>query len=372
MKHPILYHQGKHGEVRQWEVWTKEDVIYTKYGVVGGVLQTSHKRATGKNIGRSNQTSPEQQAMLEATSMWNKKIESKYTDDINKVDAVQTDRLRPMLAKAYDDTKKNQIKYPAYSQPKLDGLRCIARKENGKVLLTSRNNKPYNLPHIEEELAWLPEEVPVANDLILDGEIYVHGMTFQEITRLAKKWRPDESTALEYHVYDIPSEETWEVRSANLLLSLKESDHVKLVQCSSITDDKSLWTEHYKAIAAGYEGIIVRNPDGLYRWGYRSSDLIKVKLFDDDEFEVLEIKQGIGKMEGRAVFVCKNNTTEDTFECTIKASLDERARIYRNRKDFIGSKLTVKFFGRTDANIPRFPVGKGFRDKKDFPCQQQK
>lgn len=75
---PPLYHQAKSGKIHVWRVWTEGDTIVTEHGQVDGEKLTARKRATPKNVGRSNETTAEEQARLEAKSMWQKKRDHKY------------------------------------------------------------------------------------------------------------------------------------------------------------------------------------------------------------------------------------------------------------------------------------------------------
>jgi len=373
IKLPILYHQAKGGDLRQWQVWTDGKYIVTEYGQVGGKLQQSQKTAEGKNLGRANATSPAEQAELEAKSLWNYKVERKYSE--TPEGAKETLPL-PMLAHSFKGTKKKKFIYPAHSQPKLDGVRCLAaRDETGEITLTSRQGKPWHLPIIAAQLdTWLPD------DMMLDGEVYIHGMSCQKITSLARSANPDgksykeASAELVYHVYDMPVFDgceilTWEERAIALYgtRGLTESESVHSVQVDSVKNEADLWAMHGKYISEGYEGAILRGLQGQYLWGYRSADLLKVKQFQDAEFQVLDARDGKGKMKGCVVFICRNDLTDATFECTMKVTMDERRRMYEQRDQYIGQQLTVRFFDRTDDQIPRFPVGIVFRDTIDLP-----
>jgi len=204
MKLPILYHKAKGGDLRQWQVWTEGDNIVTEYGQVGGQLQRSRKVAEGKNLGKKNETTPVEQAKLEAQSLHKHKLDRKYAETPEEA---QEQLPLPMLAHAYKGSKKKKFEWPAHIQPKLDGVRCLAQRDaDGSIALTSRQGKPWVIPHIAEQLdGWLEEGT------VLDGEIYVHGESCQRITSWAKSADPngksykEESLRLVYSVYDMPS-----------------------------------------------------------------------------------------------------------------------------------------------------------------------
>jgi DNA ligase-1 len=112
----------------------------------------------------------------------------------------------------------------------------------------------------------------------------------------------------------------------------------------------------------GYEGMMLRSPNSEYLWGYRSNDLLKVKEFQDSEFEIVDVVEGEGKMLGHGIFVCKNDLSEATFKATPKMTMEERAEIFQNKETYIGKLVTVKYFDRTEDQIPRFPVALAVRD----------
>lgn len=354
---PTLYHKGKNNELRQWRVWADSDKVYTEYGVAGGILQTSSKVCVPKNVGKKNETTAEQQAENEAQSLFTFKLERKYS--LTPKDA-QLPLMLPMLAQKYD-AKKHKGRY--FVQPKLDGVRCIARWEDNKVVLYSRQGKIYDVAHISSEL-----EKIMGKDDVYDGEIYIHGVPLQNIISLVKK--PQEaSLQLEYWVYDIP------VRNGKDDLGFRDryddfynTDRpqnliVKFTPTTYIGNDypqisamQALWIER------GYEGAILREENSEYLWGYRSNELLKVKNFLDSEFLVVDVEEGVGKMAGHAIVVCQNDLTFARFRVVPKMSMDQRKEIFDNRANYIGRKFTVKYFDRTEDQIPRFPVGLAFRD----------
>lgn len=376
MNFPTLYHKGKSGELRQWRVWSKGDQIFTEYGIVGGKLQVSQKTAVPKNVGRSNETTGEEQAASEAESLHKFKLERKYSET---PEGAQEQLPLPMTAHSYSNTsgkittKGKKFEWPGYLQPKLDGVRCLAENVGGEIRLTSRQGKPYFVPVIQEQLAkWLPEGT------ILDGEIYIHGQSCQRVTSWVKSANPEsksykpESLNLVYHVYDVPTHRgddslPWRDRLANLIAVVKRSDNITKVYGEYVNSEADMWDVYGQHMTDGYEGSMLRGNSGTYLWGYRSAHLLKVKKFQDAEFTVVAARGGRGKMEGCVVWVCRNDVTDGTFECSMKATMEERRQFYLDRDEYIGKPLTIRFFDRTDDQIPRFPVGVVFRDTKDLP-----
>ena len=363
-----LYHQTKNGTMHQWTIWTEGADIVTEYGQIDGKMQVARKTAIGKNIGKSNETTPEEQAVLEATAMHKNRLDRKYRRTIEEA---EKEVFLPMLAGSFDK-RKNKVDYPVDVQPKLDGCRCMAYWNGGKVELISRNGKQWeNCDHIIRDL-----ENCLPHDWVLDGELYIHGKSFQEITKLVKKWRP-ESEEVMFHVYDIPrtgnrSEENlsdWDGRMLELekfygMLYEGKSTSVTTVTTYQADTEEVVYELQSQFLEDGYEGAIVREYDGMYRFGHRSNKLLKVKNFMDDEYEIIGYTTGVGKFEGCIVWIC---TTEDgtEFKVVPQGTMEERKELYEQAEQYIGELLKVKFFELTDDNVPRFPVGLGFRLAQD-------
>ena len=357
-----LYRKGKKGETLVWRTWAKDGFIYTEHGQEGGQLQVSEKEVYPKNIGKANETTKEEQAVKESQALYKNKLTRKYRETKEEADAGV---FLPMLAKKYDEKKVN---FPCYLQPKLDGVRCMAYWEGDRIILLSRSGREYDqVPHINKQLSeFLPK------DKVIDGEIYTHGYTFQEITRLVKKNRP-ESVNLEYHVYDLVDKDTsirerWVGRWMDLSgLKIPEScSHVKKVYTIEINANFSIPLIHAKFLNDGYEGTIIRNIDGLYTFGHRCNDLFKVKTTEDSEFEIIGFREGEGRLKGTVIWECKNDVNGQTFDVTPKGSLELREEYFKNGNDYIGEFLKVSFIGRTEDQKPKCAVGEGIRLKADM------
>lgn len=373
MRFPTLYHKGKNGEIYRWTIWAEGNKIITEHGHLGGVMQYSQRTAEGKNIGRSNETTPEEQAVKEARSMWINKVERKYSET---VEAAQEEVFLPMLAHSFKDPKKpgvysNKVIYPADIQPKLDGVRCMAFWDQGWIYLGTRNGKEWKAPfHIAEELSeYLPTE------MVLDGELYIHGVDFESLSSWTKKLYM-ETAQLEYHVFDMPIDETGNasLRWAQRLEKLREFFHknarrmqmVKLVDIvgTARTPEEVLQWEEY-CVEQGYEGAMIRNRYGLYLFGHRSHDLLKVKSSQDAEYKIVDFTNGVGKFERAVVWICET-PDKKTFRVVPKADQKRREYYFANGKKYIGKYLKVRYQNLTKEGIPRFPRAVGFRDPRDM------
>lgn len=363
---PTLYHKGSSGQMYQWQVWVEGSDIVAEYGVVGGKFMEARKRAEAKNVGRSNETTPFAQAQLEAEAMYKFKLERKYCVSIREC---EDPLFLPMLAHKFQD-KKNGIGYPVWVQPKLDGVRCIARWHPRKpeIQLLTRAGKEWDIPHVKKEL-----EIIMPTDMVLDGELYIHGKSFQDISKLVKKHRP-ETLELEFHIYDVPVagddfELPFEERFAALLKVEKKIEetgvqHMKVVPTRPANSEAEVYEAQGDCIECGYEGAMVRTRGGFYSFGYRSSDLLKVKTFQDNEFDIVGFHPGVGKFSECVIWEC---VTKDgtAFNCVPRGTFEDRKEWLENGDEYVGQMLKVKYQDLTDDGIPRFPVGIGFRLPED-------
>ena len=357
-----LYKMSSTGAILEWNIEVPPGApVYTIiHGQMGGKMQSTTTNITrGKNIGRANETTAQEQCLLEAQSLWNKQKDRKgYSKDI------PTEKpLRPMLAKSYDKDGQH-IKFPCYLQSKIDGLRCLAKRTKNGVELISRQGKLFkSIPHIAKQLMFLKEGE------ILDGELYIHGEEFQEIISAVKRDKPsDKSANIEYHIYDIISNEGYEARKElihNYMYAYLATSHLVCVLSYEIKTKEEIWQYHKTLTARGYEGVMLRNKTGSYKIGVRSSDLQKVKKFLDMEFEIVGAEENKGKMKNQCSFLCKTKQGK-TFGVKPKGTDEQRKKYWQDWKagKLKGKQLTVRFFAWTtsDKPVPRFPVGIAIRD----------
>ena len=348
-----IYAANKDKSVQQWSVYVDGNIVIVEYGKLNGKLQTKKTVCESKNVGRSNETTPEQQAALEAESKYRDQIRKGYVENVEDVQ-FNTDKSRVMLAQ--DASKKPHfVNYPCHIQPKLDGNRMLVTfDEDGKPVFNSRGAKVYpSHKHLAEQLKYLRDKTGFDS---FDGELYVRGMPLQKIVSLVKKVQPD-SAKLEYRIYDVPSDKVWEERVKGL---------TKLAGCPTLSihtvltevcyDEQQAKESIHKYMEQGYEGLILRNLGGKYEYGQRSNDLLKWKLFCSDEALVYDAEIDKNK---EAVLKCKlKNGIE--FKCKMKGNHSER--VYENQLKFVGKYITFNYQTLTVDGVPQFPVGVAVRE----------
>jgi len=361
---PMLFGTSTVGKVKQWLIQVLESpegaIIRTQHGYEGGKIQTADKMITqGKNIGRKNETTPLEQAIAEARSLWQKKCDDKYvpreeaTQVSKRAKAVDDDVPSPMLAHDYNKRGKN-MQFPCFVQPKLDGTRMVAIPGHG---LFSRNRKAYpHLEHIMEEISQLPDE------MILDGELYSTTLTFQEIVGLVKnETRQPNQEQIKFHVYDIINDRPFSTRYEELKELFKRPfQHLVFVKTEVCATEEAMKAKHAEYVAEGYEGIMLRNPAGRYA-NNRSVHLQKYKEFFDTECEIVGFTEGDGLEKGCVIWTCITDEGKP-FSCRPRGSREDRQELFETGDDYIGKMLTVRYQEKTDDGLLRFPVGIAIRD----------
>jgi DNA ligase-1 len=356
MKLDTIYKKTKTGATQEWTIEVVGNKYRTHSGQVGGAITTNEWTVVyGKNVGKANGTTDKEQCMKEAVAKRTKKLESGYFEDVNNINEQQY--FEPMLADKWED-RKDKIEYPIYSQPKLDGIRCIVTKDG----MWSRNGKPIiSAPHIKESLNDVFKHYP---NLILDGELYADKFAndFNAIVSLVKKTKPttddlkQSAKYIEYHVYDLPSvDDVFSVRGIDLdkLMLDFNFDCVKRVETHVVNNEDEVvqWYEDY--IERGYEGQMLRT-DGKYE-NKRSKNLLKHKSFIDEEFTIIDIVEGEGNRTGTAGYFVFETAEGKPFKSNVKGTWEETAKMLKDRKKLIGKEATVKYFNLTPDGIPRFP-----------------
>jgi DNA ligase-1 len=249
------------------------------------------------------------------------------------------------------------VEFPVYVQPKLNGMRMLFDGEVG----FSRGNKEI-IPEVIQHLAL----ETLGN--ILDGELMLpNNVLLQESMKAIKKYRPELSPELLYHVYDIvDNTRTFEERTELIeVLSKMFPKNVKVVPTYLCHNEADVMKYHKQFVADGYEGTMIRDPQMGYEIGKRSYSLLKLKDFVDAEYKIVNVVDGAGSDVGLAIFELET-TDGQRFNCRPEGTQENRADLYKNRKKLIDLYMTVRYQELSKDGIPIFPVGVGIRDLKDF------
>lgn len=280
--------------------------------------------------------------------------------------------LAPMLADTYTGWP---LKSPGYVlvQPKLDGLRAFPVTADG--LISRDGNRFRSVPHIEEALKGFFEKYP---NLVLDGELYNHRYAdrFHELSGKIRRHAPcPEAQLYVYDVFDIenPGRNQFDRQALLDILagefawtSPNKVVHRVPTEVAGSHEELELFKLRY--LAAGYEGAIARLKSYPYELDHRSHGLLKLKQFEDDEFEILQLVEGKGAWAGTAKIVkCKLKGTragikKPWFFATVVGTKAQLAEVLANAKDYVGGYATVNFQGY-GKDKPRHPRAKALYKK---------
>lgn len=261
----------------------------------------------------------------------------------------------PMLAKKFAD-----LAYwigRGVMQPKLNGYRClVTRDDAGQVICYTRQGKLLTaLGHIAEAVhPNLPDGV------ILDGEIYTHGMPLQVIASLAKRYQPG-TEKLVYNVYDSISSDTFAYRYAEAreVVEKSNSPSLAMVKNTLVKTPQEAWNMFSQFRDAGYEGGMLRDLSTPYESGTRSSSLVKLKARFDAEYRVIDVVPG---EDGLGILVCQM-VDGKTFKTLAPGNHDQKRFILVHKDQYIGRMITVEYAELTRDGIPFHCVAIRFREE---------
>ena len=283
-----------------------------------------------------------------------------------------------MLAKQADKVAISvfdKIKY-WYGSRKIDGVRCSFYWKDGEVRTASRGGGDYDastsfMRH-NPKLIQFFEEHP---DIVLDGELYKHGKSLQQISGAA---RLEKDTAgmdwLEYYIYDVmDSTKTFEER-LDILHDITDELNLgfnperewddgelkfQIVPQETVVGWANIQKLHDKYVGEGFEGIVIRDPSKVYNFGGRTNAMIKVKMYKDAEFEIVGYSEGLRPED--MVFVCKTKEGKE-FEAKPMGPRELKWESLDRMDEIIGKMATVKYFYLSDEGCPLQPVLKCIRD----------
>ena len=303
-------------------------------------------------------------------------------DDFNpesvlpKINTDQNGFKKHMLAKAVTDKliKYIDTKDYWYCSRKVDGVRNSFYFKDNKIHTASRGGGDYDnslKDFINNEV--FIEFFKKHPDYQLDGEIYKHGKSLQCISGAVRSdKKPDFD--LEYYIYDIMIDnKTFEERLVILNDIQKELNlsfdpnriwededlRIQMLPHIKVYSYKEAKEEHDKYVSNGWEGCVLRDPNCFYQYGGRGNQMIKIKEFQDAEYEIVGLSDGL--REEDLCFILK---TEDGQEFKAKpiGSKDLKLQYKNNINNIVGKMGTIKYFYLSDTGIPLLPVFKCVRD----------
>ena len=309
----------------------------------------------------------------------------KYSDEelsliLGEIVTSQEGVPKPMLAKQADKVTNKKIYDKVWlASRKIDGLRAsIYMGKDGVLHTQSRgamNYDPAMSDIIEnKDLIHLFKEIP---GLILDGEAYHHGYTLQQLNSIARTQKTVRDYGiLQFYWYDIVDpNSTFDERFAlmkdirdemNLIFDpekdFKDGElRIQFVPQEEVIGWDNMMKLHNQYVSEGWEGLVIRDPDALYRPNGRTNDMIKIKIYKDDCFKVIGKEAGLRGSEDM-VFIMEMPDGR-TFKAKPFGDREQKEEYWNNfESKYEGHIGECKFFYYSDDGIPLQPAFKAFRE----------
>ena len=311
----------------------------------------------------------------------NKVVEKKYADYAIPVFSCQL---------AHDSTNhEEKVVGRKYIEVKLDGVRVITIVyPDGRVDQFSRNGKELvNFEHIKNQISAVVKKSPPPYALVLDGEVM--SSSFQDLMKQVHRKSDVEANDAVLHLFDfLPLENFeqggWDKRQedrSHMLYHWHKQNKDALPNVAVVghelvdlnTDEgKVRYKEiNTQAIAGGYEGIMLKDPEAPYECK-RSTSWLKLKPFIEVSLEVKQVEEGTGKNLGRlGALVCSGQ--DDGKDITVNVgsgfSDDQRNSFWANRDNLLGQVVEVRADavtqnqdGTYSLRFPRFLHFRGFEN----------
>jgi len=373
-----LYQKDSSDRIRSWQIEViqhsdSSDIVISTGLLDGAKVKTVTQITEGKNIGKSNGTDHYSQAILEANSKIESQLKKGYVKDFDNIqskDVLGSGVLAPMLAHKHHPTGAQKssktlaqmgiLGKKIFCQPKLDGNRCLIKVENGVATMYTRSGDvmPVQLKNILDDVLKGRTQV---ESFILDGELFSNKFSFNKLNGLIKRQTVskediEERKNIKYHLYDVMTDEGYEKRYD--FIKNFASDNIEVIpNFEIIATDENIQKYLEQFLAAGNEGLMIRQL-GMPYDHKRSWQLVKVKVFEDEEFELIGFEED--KRKGFVGAFVMLNKDGNTFNAGASGQGEqERTYMWSHPEEFIGKMATVCYFGMSEYNVPRFPKFKG-------------
>lgn len=350
---PHLYKQTKTGATQIYTISIVGDSYTIEQGQLYGLKQYYTTKCSPKNIGKTNQTTSEQQCVLEAHAKWALKVKSGYSISLETPNTVKL----PMKISNFKD-HEFKVEYPCIVSLKLNGVNGLYKLIDDKLHLFSRGGNEYPLiPHLTDDIV---ELMYLLDTFTLAGELYIHGEHLQDIQSCVTKHN-SLTPKLSFNIFDIPDypQDFYSARLAHIYKTTIDNPYTRVepVLCT-ICEDKHQLEEAFKdALKLDYEGVVIYNTNAKYVYNVRSTEVFKYKPTLDDEFKFILYKLD---KTGFPVLVCE--TTEGKhFSIKPTGTAEQRKQLLSILDSKLNTYYKVEFETYSKDGIPLKPVGICFR-----------
>ena len=371
---PLMYRWGMTGVEYAWQIGFDGKMLQTVSGTINAP-QYADRMVEQNSTGRSLN----EQALIQARSKYKNKFYSGY----QLPGATDPPMVKAMKGTIYEDPKQIK-KWPVLLSWKLNGVRTLARYSGGKeVHLTSYLNRSFDhLDRIREQVLLLMPYLPPYTTL--DGEVYLHGMSFDDVISTVKtvKTKHERRDDMIYHIFDMytlenpPMDYRYSIlrqaydacmADGNALPNIFICDHWKVWNHEQILQSMGM------AMERGFEGVVIRysceglTPADKKLWELtrykfeRSVHMLKLKKFYDEEGVVIRVEAATGKEKHLAMLILRDKFG---FEVPIRGGTNEqRAAWLQYPTSILGKMVTFKHVGRNpNSNVAIQPTIVAVRD----------
>lgn len=365
-----IYKENMNGAVMLWKIGFVNPNIIVYHGHKDGAIQKEVVEVELNNSGRDIY----EQSIIQINNRYLRKHREGYRGE-NEPPAIKG----PMLAHKYEHGK-TKLNYPIGCTVKLDGIRCLIRRDE-KIIYRSRNNKEYkHLSVFDDCMNAFFDALPPSIEL--DGEMYSDTLTFNDISSVFRKEVNTDNEEikryLRYHIFDCniesPYEDRWKILVDAYKRMCKTFNGINLIIIVNTfwaKNENELLNFHKFARSKGFEGTMIRKlyisdktPKGykssLYLSG-RKNNILKLKDMEEEEGEIIGIEEGKGREKGIALIRVRD-PRDNEFTVRPAATFEQRKIWFDDPSLIIGKKMTYQFQNLSEFGVPRFPVGKDIRD----------
>lgn len=274
--------------------------------------------------------------------------------------------FKPMLAV---NAKTSKIKFPVMGSLKLEGVRGIFTP----VGLKTRPMKNFGNPLLSAKFAEI-SKLCNEKDIVIEGEFYVHGMTFNDISSICRRSHHPDVDKIEFHIFDMYSMKNPDIgfrdriALAQGILSTVCTKDVYFIEQHMQHTIEDVMDRYSDAIYLGYEGWVMKAPNARYKLGRSTISegyFIRLKeqnSWDGKVIEIVEMMENLVESEENELGYMSKRQDKDmkegkgmaavaVCECAdfpgkeIRVTLSrgltdaDRAEIWINRSDYIGRHL---------------------------------
>jgi len=302
--------------------------------------------------------------------------------------------FKPLLA-PNEKVDLDTLTYPLIASTKLDGIRLIVK--DGKLF--TRSLKPQMSASIQSRFKWLADFSKEAR-IIFDGELYSPSISFSDLSGQCRAYNAPIAEDLSFYCFDLLHEPCETTEQKIYKERLKEvSTHVCLLPCpffkevhTKVVNSRKEVEDYFEEVLVqGYEGLILRNPNGGYKFGrgtLKEGIIYKVKPFQTFDAKIVgivqstEVREGVekkvnelgrsvtSKKQADRVLIDKASAFEVLYEgkplkVTIAMTDEEKIEIWKHRTSYIGKCVEYRGMLVGAKDLPRHPTTIRMREDKD-------